>query len=197
MASVALFATSTITFAPPIAQAASVSLPEMAERIALEHGISPVALKNLVKSESSWKPKAVGDKGCSYGLTQINICAHKEVTKKQALDPEWNLEWAANEIEHGRSYQWTSANCYSLVQTQVPNLPKMAAIQPNSPPAPGAVAVFYYKSKQTGAPVKHVAVVKAVKDGAVVIQESNMKPFLIDTRTVPLSDPHLQGFWSD
>lgn len=199
----AVLATSTITFAPPIAYAASVDLPEMATRIAIEHGISPVALKNLANSESTWNPKSRGDfnakKGsyCSYGLTQINICAHPEVTKEQALDPEWNLEWAAEVIESGKGYIYTSGNCYSLVSTKIPNLPRMAAIQPNSPPVPGAVAIFYYRDRQTGKVEKHVAYTKAVKDGAVVIQEANKEPFLIDTRTVSLSDPHLAGFWNN
>lgn len=199
----ALLATSSITFAPPIAYAASVSLPEMATRIALEHHISPTALKNLVKSESSWNPKAKGDfnakKGtyCSYGLAQINICAHPKITKAQALDPEWALDWTAKQIANGNGWWWVSGNCYGLVSTKVPNLPKMAAIQPNSPPVPGSVAIMYYKDRKTLQPEKHVGYVKAVKNGAVVIQEANKDAFVISTRTIPLNDPHLKGFWSD
>lgn len=189
-------ATTTVSFLVPTAQAATKveTLHEMASRIAIEHSIPPEHLFNLIQSESKWNPSAKGDYGCSMGLTQINTCKH-DISSTQALDPETNLEWAAKEIEKGNGYWWTSGNCYSFVWLLVPNLPHMAQIIPNEEARVGSVAIFYYKDKETGKQVKHVAYVTSVNSQTVTIREANFEAFKIDTRVVDRSDPHLVGFW--
>lgn len=199
-----ILATTTAFFIPQTAFAATLPQParletvqEMATRIAADHHIPEATLTNLVSSESGWNPEAVGDNGCSFGLTQINICAHKNVTKKQALDPNWNLEWAAQQIQDGTEDIYTSCNCYSLVWTLVPNLPHMADILPNTDKARiGEVAIFYYTDRETGEQIKHVAYITARDDNSFTIQEANKTHCLIDSRTIPISDPYLVGFWA-
>lgn len=182
-----------ITEAPVVAE----TVEEKIARVSQEHGISTSTLSNLAYSESRMDATAEGDHGCSYGLTQINICVHPEVTREQALDADFNLEWAASRIEEGNAYIYTSCNCYSLVRVKVgSSLPSMAAIQPNSAPQIGGVAIFYYHDNETGKIVKHVAVITAVGVDSVTIFEANYAPCKIGARVIPFSDPHLVGFWS-
>lgn len=157
----------------------------------------------MVQSESGWDPNAAGDfdkkKGiyCSWGLVQINLCAHAEVTQTKATDPTFALEYAARALEAGTAENdWTSCNCYSLVWTKIGHLPLMSDIQPNAEPLQGSVAIFYYHDRQTGERVKHVAYVTGVARGNVTIQEANKEPCLIDTRVIHVGDPALAGFWS-
>lgn len=199
---VALFIATTTTafFTPSTALAAYMppaeTLQERGTRIALDHHISTSTLFNLVDSESTWDPNASGDHGCSWGLTQQNICAHPGITKEQALDPEWALNKAATDIEKGMDYIYSSCNCYSLVSTKIKNLPHMADIQTNTTvPHKGQVAIFYYREKGTGKIIKHIAYVTNVSGGDITIQEANKIHCLVDTRVIHLSDTNLVGFW--
>lgn len=186
----------------------TLSLPELADRISLAHKLATSTLRNLVDSESDWNPDAAGDfrqkigDYCSWGLVQINVCAHSSpkdemyATKEQALDPAFALNFAADAIAAGTEDNWTSCNCYSLVWTRLKGLPLMQSIVPNSEPKVGAVAVFMYRSKGSGEPVKHIAYVEKVVPGGVVISEANFSHCLIDSRTIHFYDPALLGFWS-
>lgn len=46
----------------------------------------------------------------SWGVAQINLTYHKEVTEEQALDPVWALNWAAQEFAAGHQYLF---HCYN------------------------------------------------------------------------------------
>lgn len=157
------------------------------EEIAAKYKISPSVLTNLVQSESTFNPDAVGDKGCSYGLAQINICAHKEIDKADALDPDFALNYAAKAISEGTEDAWSACNCWSYVQANfIKNLPRMAEIQPNtSVPHKGFVAIFYYGK------TKHVGY---VIDDKGTITEANKTHCKIGTRTIPTSDINLVGY---
>lgn len=48
--------------------------------------------------ESGLNPAAVGDHGQSFGLFQIHLKSHKDVTREQALDPLFAVEWAAKKF---------------------------------------------------------------------------------------------------
>lgn len=48
----------------------------------------------------------------SWGIFQINLGSHPEITKEQATDPVWASEWAAKEWEAGREWQWS---CYTIL----------------------------------------------------------------------------------
>lgn len=166
------------------------TLEEKAKRIAKEHGISYEKFSNLIESESKWNPNAVNEKTGDYGVVQINLKSHPTISKEQALDPEFALTWAANEIKGGREWQWTVCNCYSLVKALLGKLPKMAAITPNSPPVVGGVAIFDYKG------VKHVAYVKTLKEKTFIVREANFEPCLMGEREVSYEDRALMGFYA-
>lgn len=170
------------------------SLQDQANQIAIIHNISPEILNNLVQSESAWNPNAVGDHSCSYGLVQINICARKNVTKEEALDPTFALNYAAEAISEGTEDAWTSCSCvkYAYVMTgySIP-LQDADTFYPNAVvPKPGELAVFKYPSGES-----HIAVITAIGSGYFTIKEANYAPCKEDTRTILLSDPALIGFY--
>lgn len=205
-----LVATSSSFFVPQTVFAATIpqlppikTVQELAAQIAYDHGIASSTLFNMVDSESDWDTDVAGDFDkktgtyCSYGLVQINICAHPEVAKSDAIDPTFALTYAAKAIAAGtESDDWTSCNCYSLVWTKVPNLPRMADLKRNTDvPHTGDVAIFYYHDKETGHLVKHVAYVTSVSASTFTVLEANKTHCLVDTRVVPNSDLYIAGFW--
>lgn len=166
----------------------------MISDLSLQYGIASPALLNMATSESSLNPDAVGDHGCSLGIVQINLCAHPNITRAEALDPHWALTYAAQAIADDTDYHWTSCNCYSYVLVHLGSLPLMAKIQPNSTPKVGGVAIFYYRSHE-GTIVKHVALITAQTDTTISIAESNLERCKTDVRVVDKSDAHLDGYW--
>jgi hypothetical protein len=166
------------------------TLEEKADRYALKYEIATSTLRNLVYYESRWNPNAIGDHGCSHGLVQINLCAHKSVTKEQATDPDFALDFAASHIAKGEEYMWTPCNCFGLVKTKLGDaLPRMADIQPNSEPSVGAVAVYDYNG------LKHVAYVTNPQPDGFWEFGANLTPCKIESRFVRYDDPHLLGFF--
>lgn len=59
--------------------------------------------------ESGLNPASVGDHGTSFGLWQIHLPAHPDITKEQALDPVWSTRWAAQMFAKGYASRWTCA----------------------------------------------------------------------------------------
>lgn len=55
--------------------------------------------------QSGWYHNGIREE--SYGVAQINLPSHKDITKSQAIDPEWAVIWAAKEFKAGRQYQWS------------------------------------------------------------------------------------------
>lgn len=156
-----------------------------------EYSISSTTLFNLVKSESTLNPDAVGDKGCSVGLVQINLCAHPNVAKEDALDPEFALTYAAKAIASSTEYAWTSCNCWSYIKANyIHNLPGTKYLIPNSGPVVGGVVLFNYRG------VKHYAYIESVSKNYVYISEANYTRCKIGERKISLYDPHIVGFWS-
>lgn len=171
------------------------TLPEMAERIALEHEVSTSTLADLVWSESRWDPDA-SNAGGDRGLVQINKWSHPEVSDAQAYNPEFALNFAASSIAAGTEEQFVVCNCYAYLKTRLKELPRMADIVPNGTPKIGSVAVFFYRDKQTGKRVKHVALIEKMSDSGFMVAESNFTKCLFDRRFIDWNDPHLIGFWN-
>lgn len=71
------------------------------------YGVSEVTMNIAIKCESNYNPNAVGDNGNSFGLSQIYLPAHPTVTKEQALDVEFALDFMAKNLKEGRHRMWT------------------------------------------------------------------------------------------
>ncbi len=180
----------------PIAHAEEPSKPSveaLISSVASEVGVSSTTLYNLAKSESTLNPDAVGDHGCSLGLTQINTCAHN-VSKEDALDPEFNLTWTAKQIKADNEDMYTSCNCYGFIQANyVHNLPRMAQIVPNTTvPHKGEVAIFWLHEKGTGKLVKHIAY---LVDEAGNYAEANRTHCKTGSGNIHSNPTGLIGYW--
>lgn len=90
----------------------------------------------------------------------------------------------------------TLCNCYAYLASLIGELPHMADIVPNTTPHVGAVAVFYYHDKHTGALVKHVALIDKISATGFTVAESNFTHCVFDRRVIAWDDPHVAGFWS-
>lgn len=80
---------------------------------AVEFGLNPVLFKKVIACESQWNAGAIGDHGQSYGLVQIHLSSHSDVSKEEALNPHFAIDWMAHEWSLGHERQWT---CYRLLQ---------------------------------------------------------------------------------
>lgn len=43
----------------------------------------------------------------SWGLSQIHLSAHKDITKAQATDAEWSIRWMAEQFKKGNQAIWS------------------------------------------------------------------------------------------
>mgnify|MGYP001562057334 CR=1 FL=1 len=53
-----------------------------------------------------------GGKEDSWGVAQIYLPAHQTITRAEALNPHFAVEWAAEQFAAGKAYLWT---CYRLL----------------------------------------------------------------------------------
>ena len=66
--------------------------------------------KHVYTERNVPKGYAVGDREQSYGLVQIHLPAHSSVTKAQATDPEFAVDFLAKNLAVGKGSMWT---CYN------------------------------------------------------------------------------------
>lgn len=90
----------------------------LAERAADAYGINKKEFVATMKCESAgWQdiqsgiPKAGGPNGQenSWGIAQINLPAHPDISIYDALDVRWSLNWAAKQWSEGHARLWTCA----------------------------------------------------------------------------------------
>jgi soluble lytic murein transglycosylase-like protein len=96
---------------PPLEYNASTS-EAIVLSYAIKYGVKGDELLNTLKCESGLNPKAVGDHGTSYGIAQIHLPAHKDISKAQALDPFFAIDFAAKQFSLGNAGIWT---CHHLL----------------------------------------------------------------------------------
>lgn len=80
-------------------------------------GVDPKIALYIVSSESNFDPSRqsnypdpTGPNGQedSWGLWQIHLPAHPDITKAEALDPVWSTEWAVEQLKSGNCKIWTT-----------------------------------------------------------------------------------------
>lgn len=108
----------------------------LAEQYALAHSTSVSKVKSIVVCEAPWKRDEqgryydesdaqsrirynvgqiarnpswgeVGDRERSFGPVQIHEPAHPNTTREQAVDPDFALDFLAENVANGRSSMWT------------------------------------------------------------------------------------------
>ena len=86
-------------------------IQESVSRNAFVYGVSESLMFKVIACESSHNKNAVNINKWekSYGLVQINLPQHPEVSEEQARDIEFSIRFLAKGIKEGRARQWTCA----------------------------------------------------------------------------------------
>lgn len=71
------------------------------------NGVNAEHLVATLRCEAHFKAKAIGDGGDSYGLAQINLPSHPEVTPKQALNGYWAIDFTIQAFLGGDAHLWS------------------------------------------------------------------------------------------
>ena len=84
------------------------------EHYASAYGVDSEVMSKVIFCESGFNPKiqsqiinSKGEQEQSYGLSQIHIPSHPDVTIEQATDPEFAIEFMARAMSNGDSWMWT------------------------------------------------------------------------------------------
>lgn len=85
------------------------------ENQAKDEGLSPELISNIVNCESGYVPQQSkfvrnGIREDSWGIWQIHLPSHKDITREQAMDIIWSTNWAIQQIKAGKIKMWS---CYS------------------------------------------------------------------------------------
>ena len=105
---------SVLTVPVPPVEAAPLSIPQLeaiATSSAARYDLSRKATRQMLKviqCESGWDTTVVSSTG-DYGISQLNLSAHPEITKEEAFDPHFSLDWLAHEWSLGHQNLWV---CY-------------------------------------------------------------------------------------
>jgi len=104
----------------PPPEVVELDTPEQRESFAREtakkYGIDEYSFVATLSGESirfTWNDqsliKADGPNGRedSWGICQIHLPSHPTITKEQALDPAWCIEWSAKQFRDGNATMWT------------------------------------------------------------------------------------------
>lgn len=100
---------------PQVAEASTLVVDDYevyARQKAIEYGIDEEDFVRTLDCESRFNPDAVGDKGTSFGIAQIHLPAHPDVSRETALDGLWSIDWAAQQFSEGNARIWT---CYRII----------------------------------------------------------------------------------
>jgi soluble lytic murein transglycosylase-like protein len=80
-------------------------------KYANEYNADAEVIRNVMKCESSFNPNAVGDNNTSFGLSQIHLPAHPDITREQALDEDFAIIYMAKNITNNPG-MWS---CYNML----------------------------------------------------------------------------------
>lgn len=86
------------------------TIPQLIEKYSIKYNVSSEVMTKVIDCESDFKSNAhngVGEN--SWGLVQINLNAHPQISVQQATDPDFAIKFLAENLSQGRGRMWT---CY-------------------------------------------------------------------------------------
>lgn len=97
------------------------STSDLIQEYSVKYNVSAYLMSKVVQCESHGvngqseflDPTGPNGREDSWGIVQIHLPAHPEVTKDEALDREFSIEWMAKKFSEGQSNIWS---CYDLVK---------------------------------------------------------------------------------
>lgn len=81
--------------------------PVIIQAYAAHYGIPAQPLLDTLECESGYDPAAMGDHGTSLGVAQIHLPAHPDITKEEALNPFFAIDYAAQQFAAGHQMLWS------------------------------------------------------------------------------------------
>lgn len=107
---------------PPVLETKA-QMEQFLKKYATEKGVSYEEAHFTITCESNWNPKIQsahvknGVREDSWGLVQIHLPSHKNITKEQALDPEFSIRFLVDNFASGDAKLWTCwRNYYNKVK---------------------------------------------------------------------------------
>lgn len=94
---------------PSYAPSREKTISEIIDEKAKLYQVSSVVMHQVIKCESQYNPRAVGDGGHSRGLVQIYDDFHPTITHEQAFNPEFAITFLAKNLSQGKGSLWS---CY-------------------------------------------------------------------------------------
>ncbi len=109
---VAILVSMIIIYSPKLAGAANpMDIPILVFRSAEKYDVNPGVMFKTLECESGYRTDAVGDHGTSFGIAQIHLPAHPDITKEQAFDPDFSIDFMGKEMGKGNAWKWT---CFKI-----------------------------------------------------------------------------------
>lgn len=86
-----------------------------------KYQVDEFVLRQVIWHESNYELNAKGDfydgQWNSFGLSQIHLPDHPNVSKEQATDPHFAIEFMAKNLKNGRGKMWTGYRLCILNET--------------------------------------------------------------------------------
>lgn len=96
-----------LTATQQVQPVAPLDLRTYASTTAQQYGLNADRFVSVLDCESGFDPEAIGDHGTSFGVVQIHMPAHPDITLEQATDPLWAINWAAEQWSKGNAAAWS------------------------------------------------------------------------------------------
>lgn len=82
-----------------------------ATKEAVEANIVPSVAIAVIDCETggTWNPEIVGDHGTSFGLAQIHLPAHPDISRETAENPYFAIDFLVRNLKEGKGNMWS---CY-------------------------------------------------------------------------------------
>lgn len=90
-------------------QYSTTTAPLIIEAYAVRYGIPAAPIIKTLQCESQFDSQAIGDHGTSFGVAQIHLSDHPGVTKEEALNPYFAIDWTVRQFRDGNASWWS---CY-------------------------------------------------------------------------------------
>lgn len=88
-----------------------VSIDALIHTTALKYHLNEQHLRAVIDCESDFVVDAVGDGGASIGLAQIHLPSHPEISREQAEDPAFAIDFMGKMWANGEEEAWS---CYRI-----------------------------------------------------------------------------------
>lgn len=98
---------STVSAEAPVRTLDQYTPRELVAYYAKEYNVSEERMTKTIFCESSFNPNAIGDGGKSFGLSQIHLPSHPSVSKEEATNPQFAVEFMAQAFSKGQQKMWS------------------------------------------------------------------------------------------